>query len=141
VTRHEGLPDRVTWDHDRMSEVLGNLLSNAFKFTEKGGEVELAAEPAEGGVVIHVRDTGAGIPPEQLPHVFEKFYQADNQRAASHEGSGLGLAIAREIVRAHGGEIAVESTVGVGTTFTIIMPIEAAGRRPSVQRHAAATAA
>jgi len=76
-----------------------------------------------------------------LPHIFEKFFQADNQRSASHEGSGLGLSIAREIVRAHGGEISVESTVGVGTTFTIMMPIQAAGRRPSVQRHAAATAA
>ncbi|MFN2566929.1 MAG: ATP-binding protein [Gemmatimonadaceae bacterium] len=141
VTRHDGLPEQVLWDRDRMSEVLGNLLSNAFKFTERGGEVELAAEPAEGGVVMHVRDTGAGIPPEQLPHIFEKFYQADNQRAASQEGSGLGLSIAREIVRAHGGDITVESTVGEGTTFTIVMPLEAAGRRPAVQRQTAATAA
>jgi signal transduction histidine kinase len=141
VNRHEGLPDQAVWDHDRMSEVLGNLLSNAFKFTERGGEVELAAEPAEGGVVMHVRDTGAGIPPEQLPHIFEKFYQANNQPAASQEGSGLGLAIAREIVRAHGGDITGESTVGVGTTFTIAMPLQAAGRRPAVQRHAAAGAA
>ncbi len=134
VTRHDGLPEQVVWDHDRMSEVLGNLLSNAFKFTPRGGEVELSAEPADGGVVIHVRDTGAGIPPEQLPHIFEKFYQADNQRSASHEGSGLGLSIAREIVRAHGGELSVESTVGVGTTFTIVMPLQAAGPRPAVER-------
>jgi signal transduction histidine kinase len=141
VTRHDGLPDQVVWDHDRMSEVLGNLLSNAFKFTQRGGEVELATEPAEDGVVIHVRDTGAGIPPEQLPHIFEKFYQADNQRSASHKGSGLGLAIAREIVSAHGGEITVESAVGAGTTFTLVMPLQAAGRRPAVHREAAATAA
>jgi two-component system sensor histidine kinase BaeS len=141
VSRHDGLPEQVGWDHDRMSEVLGNLLSNAFKFTERGGEVELAAEPAEDGVVMHVRDTGAGIPPEQLPHIFEKFYQANNQPAASQEGSGLGLAIAREIVRAHGGDLSVESAVGVGTTFTIVMPLQAAGRRPAVHRHAAATAA
>ncbi|HEX2128577.1 MAG TPA: ATP-binding protein, partial [Solirubrobacterales bacterium] len=134
VTRHSGLPDRVGWDHDRMNEVLGNLLSNAFKFTPRGGEVELSAEPAEGGVVMHVRDTGAGIPPEQLPHIFEKFYQADNQRAASQEGSGLGLSIAREIVLAHGGDITCESTVGVGTTFTIVMPLQAAGRRPALER-------
>jgi signal transduction histidine kinase len=124
-----------------MSEVLGNLLSNAFKFTQRGGEVELAAEPAEGGVVMHVRDTGAGIPPEQLPHIFEKFFQADNQAEASHEGSGLGLAIAREIVRAHGGEITCDSTVGVGTTFTIVMPLEATGPRPAVQRRSAAVGA
>ena len=92
-------------------------------------------------MILTVRDTGAGIPPEQLPHIFEKFYQADNQRAASHEGTGLGLAIAREIVRAHGGELAVESTVGVGTTFTIVMPQKAAGRRPAVQQAATADAA
>jgi signal transduction histidine kinase len=140
VTRQDGLPEDVEWDQDRMNEVLGNLLSNAFKFTQRGGEVELAAEPADGGVVMHVRDTGAGIPPEQLPHIFEKFYQADNQRAASHEGSGLGLSIAREIVRAHGGEITVDSTLGVGTTFTIVMPRAAAGRRPVV-RAATASAA
>jgi signal transduction histidine kinase len=141
VARHDGLPDEVVWDRDRMSEVLGNLLSNAFKFTPRGGEVELAAEPAPGGVVIHVRDTGAGIPPDQLPHIFEKFYQADNQRAASQEGSGLGLSIAREIVNAHGGELTVESAVGAGTTFTIVMPLQAAGRRPAVHRAAAASAA
>jgi signal transduction histidine kinase len=96
---------------------------------------------APGGVVIHVRDTGAGIPPEQLPHIFEKFYQADNQRSASHKGSGLGLSIAREIVSAHGGEITVESAVGAGTTFALVMPLQAAGRRPAVHRQAAASAA
>jgi signal transduction histidine kinase len=141
VNRHDGLPDQVVWDHDRMSEVLGNLLSNAFKFSQRGGEVELAAEPAGDAVVMHVRDTGSGIPPEQLPHIFEKFYQANNQPSAAQEGSGLGLAIAREIVRAHGGDITVESTVGVGTTFTIVMPLQVAGRRPAVQRQATASAA
>ena len=141
VTRHDGLPEQAVWDHDRMSEVLGNLLSNAFKFTARGGEVELSAEPADDGAIMHVRDTGAGIPAEQLPHIFEKFYQADNQREAAHEGTGLGLAIAREIVRAHGGELSVESTPGVGTTFTIVMPLEAAGRRPAVQQPATADAA
>ena len=141
VSPQDALPETVIWDRDRMSEVLGNLLSNAFKFTQRGGEVELAAEPSDGGVVMHVRDTGAGIPPEQLPHIFEKFYQADNQRSASHEGSGLGLAIAREIVLAHGGDITCDSSVGVGTTFSIAMPAHAAGRRPAVQRPTAASAA
>jgi two-component system sensor histidine kinase ResE len=142
VTRHEEMPEQVVWDRDRMSEVLGNLLSNAFKFTARGGEVELSADPAEDGVLLHVRDTGAGIPPDQLPHIFEKFFQADNQRSASQEGTGLGLSIAREIVRAHGGDLSVESTVEVGTTFTIVMPLQAAGRRPAIQqRHATADAA
>jgi signal transduction histidine kinase len=80
-----------------------------------------------------VKDTGAGIPPEQLPRIFEKFYQADNQRAARAAGSGLGLAIAKEIVEAHGGWISCESTVGVGTTFTIRLPARAA-RRSVTQR-------
>ena len=129
----DGLPDQVVWDHDRMSEVLGNLLTNAFKFTARGGEVELSVEPAGEGVQIEVRDTGAGIPTEQLPHVFEKFYQASNQPTRS-AGSGLGLAIVKQIVEAHNGAIQCESTPGVGTTFTITMPTQVAGRRPSVIR-------
>lgn len=141
VVRRDDLPAQVVWDRDRMSEVLGNLLSNAFKFTPRSGDVELSAEPADDGIMLQVRDTGAGIPAEHLPHIFEKFYQADNQREASHEGTGLGLSIAREIVRAHGGDIACESTVGVGTSFTIAMPVQASGRKAKVQPRAAATAA
>jgi signal transduction histidine kinase len=132
-----GLPNEVTWDHDRMSEVLGNLLSNAFKFTSRDGDVELRVQPTAAGVRMSVRDTGAGIPEAQLPHVFEKFYQASNQphRAA---GSGLGLAIAKEIVEAHQGTISCDSTPGVGTTFTITMPSQVAGRRSSTQYAVAA---
>jgi signal transduction histidine kinase len=122
------LPGEVLWDPDRVSEVLGNLLSNAFKFTERGGAVELLADSAENQVHLSIRDTGAGIPPQQLPRIFEKFYQADNQGAAAHGGTGLGLAIAKQIVVAHGGEISVESSLGVGTTFHIILPVRAGGR-------------
>jgi signal transduction histidine kinase len=117
-----GLPEEVCWDLDRINEVIGNLLSNAFKFTPRGGEVALTMGPAAGNVCVTVRDTGAGIPPEQLPRIFEKFYMADNQSAARTAGSGLGLAIAKGIVEAHGGTISCESTVGVGTTFTITLP-------------------
>jgi signal transduction histidine kinase len=123
IYRGEGLPEQVHWDPDRMSEVLGNLLSNAFKFTNRGGTVMLRAERSEDEVHFEVSDTGAGIPPEQLPHIFEKFYQASNQDAAAHGGTGLGLAIARQIVVAHGGTIAVDSTRGVGTTFYITLPL------------------
>jgi signal transduction histidine kinase len=130
----DGLPETVHWDADRINEVLGNLLSNAFKFTEHGGEVELTVLPTDHSVQMEVRDTGAGIPVDQLPRIFEKFYQADNQAAATHGGTGLGLAIAREIVEAHHGTIAVESTPGVGTTFTIVLPERVAGRRSSVRR-------
>jgi signal transduction histidine kinase len=128
VYRGEGLPHEVLWDADRMNEVLGNLLSNAFKFTNRGGTVMLRAEPLDGEVHFEVSDTGAGIPPEQLPHIFQKFYQADNQASAAHGGTGLGLAIARQIVVAHGGSIAVDSTVGIGTTFDITMPVRAGAR-------------
>jgi len=133
VERQDGLPDHVFWDLDRINEVLGNLLSNAFKFTPHGGSVELTLEPVDGGVLMEVHDTGAGISAEQLPHIFEKFYQADNQRSARASGAGLGLAIAKQIVEAHGGTISCESTPGVGTTFSIILPVQVT-RRTAIQR-------
>lgn len=129
VVRAEGLPSEVRWDEDRMNEVVGNLLSNAFKFTPRGGSVQLMAAPLDGAVELRVVDTGAGIPPDQLPRIFQKFFQADNQSKASGKGTGLGLAIAKEIVEAHGGSISAESTVGEGTTFTIIIPEKADVRR------------
>jgi two-component system, OmpR family, sensor histidine kinase ResE len=133
VSRHDGLPETVHWDADRINEVLGNLLSNAFKFTSEEGEVELTVLPTDHSVQMEVRDTGAGIAPNQVPRIFDKFYQADNQRASTKGGSGLGLSIAREIVEAHNGTISVESTPGVGTTFTIVLPHEAVGRRSSLK--------
>jgi signal transduction histidine kinase len=136
ITRQPGLPSEVLWDPERINEVTGNLLSNAFKFTPAGGTVELTASPANGSVRIAVRDTGAGIPADQLPHVFEKFYQADNQRAASAKGTGLGLAIAKEIVEAHKGTIQCESTVGEGTTFTLLLPTAVRSRRRTSGRRA-----
>ena len=112
-----------------MSEVLGNLLSNAFKFTPRGGRVELAASTSAGQIVIEVSDTGPGIPPEQLPHIFQKFFQADNQSKASAKGTGLGLAIAKEIVEAHGGTISAENITGHGAAFRITLPTAADVRR------------
>jgi signal transduction histidine kinase len=123
---HQHLPPFAHWDEDRINEVLGNLLSNAFKFTERGGKVSLTVAADDGSIVITVADTGAGIPPNQLPHIFDKFFQADNQASASSKGTGLGLAIAKEIVEAHGGHIEVDSTVGKGTTFVITLPAESA---------------
>jgi signal transduction histidine kinase len=127
VDHHEGLPAKVYWDEDRINEVLGNLLSNAFKFTPRGGKVALSVTPVDGNVVITVADTGAGISAEQLPHIFDKFFQADNQAQAATKGTGLGLAIAKEIVEAHGGQTTVESRVGEGTSFVVTLPIEASG--------------
>jgi signal transduction histidine kinase len=129
VDRGSRLPDQVVWDEDRMSEVLGNLLSNAFKFTERGGLVELSVAAANDAVQMRVRDTGAGIPPENVAFIFEKFFQADNQASASAKGTGLGLAIAKSIVNAHGGSISVTSTLGSGTTFSITLPVKASAGR------------
>ena len=137
VTFSDGLPDEVQWDADRINEVMGNLLANAFKFTGAGGTVELSASPSDNQVRIQVRDTGAGIPPEQLPHIFEKFYQADNQGAASAPGTGLGLAIAKEIVEAHRGQIRCDSVLGQGTTFTLLLPSEVHFRRRTGQHRIA----
>lgn len=129
VNHGVGLPAKVSWDEDRINEVLGNLLSNAFKFTPRGGKVALQVAAPDNKVVITVSDTGAGIEAEQLPHIFDKFYQANNQAQAATKGTGLGLAIAREIVEAHGGRIAAESRVGEGTTFVVTLPTEALGAR------------
>lgn len=123
VERGVRLPTRVLWDEDRMNEVLGNLLSNAFKFTDRGGRVTLVIRSEGDRVHMQVKDTGAGIPASQLQFIFEKFYQADNQNRSALKGVGLGLAIAKGIVTAHGGTIGVESSVGAGTTFNINMPV------------------
>lgn len=128
VTRGSDLPAEVRWDPERINEVLGNLLSNAFKFTPSGGRVDLEVERDEDGVTMRVRDTGAGIPATEVAYVFEKFYQADNQTTGI-KGTGLGLAIAKGIVTAHGGTIGVESTVGVGTTFTLHLPVKSSATR------------
>ena len=124
ITHSEGLPHTVLWDEDRINEVLGNLLSNAFKFTARGGKVSLSVAPTNGQIQITVADTGAGIAPEQLPHIFDKFFQADNQAQAATKGTGLGLAIAKEIVEAHRGQITSMSEVGKGTTFVVTLPVQ-----------------
>jgi len=135
VNHGQGLPQKVYWDEDRINEVLGNLISNAFKFTPRGGKVALAVGPQENKVIVTVTDTGAGISAEQLPHIFDKFFQANNQAQAATKGTGLGLAIAKEIVEAHGGQITVESQVGRGTTFVVTLPAEPTGLRR--RRHGA----
>ncbi|HUF27148.1 MAG TPA: HAMP domain-containing sensor histidine kinase [Gemmatimonadaceae bacterium] len=142
VSRTAALPTIVMWDADRMNEVLGNLLSNAFKFTERGGRVELDVETTSGNLKMSVRDSGVGIPADQLPRVFQKFFQADNQDQAAQAGSGLGLAIAKEIVEAHSGTIDCHSVVGGGTTVAIVLPMASAGapRRPADRALAASGA-
>lgn len=112
-------------DGDRLSQVFTNLVDNALKFTPPGGEVRLrAALEGAGRVAVSVQDTGTGIPPEVVPHVFDRFFQGDPARAGGNRhGAGLGLSIAREIVHAHHGEIAVSSQPGQGSTFTVRLPL------------------
>ena len=112
---------RVSGDAERLQQALGNLVANAVRFTPRGGSVTLRAAPVDDGRAVRfaVIDTGCGIAPAQLPYVFDRFWQA---RTLRRGGAGLGLAIARGIVEAHGGTIAVDSAVGVGTTFTCVVP-------------------
>jgi signal transduction histidine kinase len=119
----EGDPPTVTGDVVRLDQVLGNLIANAIRHTPAGGSITLKAEPIKDGVRIRVSDTGEGIPADDLPYVFDRFWKGDRARTrASGSGSGLGLAIARQLVNAHGGTICVESEIGQGTTFTIELP-------------------
>ena len=112
-----GIP-QVEADYDRLTQVINNLVSNSLRHTPDGGTVRLEAHPQNERVLITVRDTGEGIPADQLPYVFDRFWRGDKSRA--HTGStGLGLAIARQLVLAQGGDISVESQEGAGTTFTI----------------------
>jgi signal transduction histidine kinase len=110
-------------DPDRMAQVLSNLLSNALRYTPDGGRITLSAVQNQRDVQLKVQDTGSGIAPEELPHIFRRFYRSDKSRPQNGE-SGLGLAIARSIVEAHGGRITAVSTLGQGTTFTISLPIQ-----------------
>jgi two-component system phosphate regulon sensor histidine kinase PhoR len=101
---------------------LQNVIDNAIKFTQRG-EIELTAANREGKVEIAVRDTGPGIPPRDLPRIFERFYKVDRSRG-NQPGSGLGLSIARHLIELQGGTITAESTPGMGTTIRIRVPLK-----------------
>jgi len=120
----------VLGDPLRIRQIVANLLSNAVKFTERGVvQVKLDVEPAGAGkarVVIEVTDTGSGIPTDKLPAIFEKFTQADGSITRKYGGTGLGLAITRSLVDLQGGDLTVESTVGKGSTFRVVLPCEVA---------------
>jgi heavy metal sensor kinase len=111
-------------DNARLRQVFCNLLDNAIKYTPEGGSVEVHLSRREHEAVVTVRDTGVGIAPEHLPHVFDRFYRVDKARTRAEGGTGLGLSIARSIVTAHGGRIELASTPGQGTTCTVRLPAE-----------------
>ncbi|QTD51245.1 hybrid sensor histidine kinase/response regulator transcription factor [Sulfidibacter corallicola] len=116
-------PVTISCDEDKLEKVLFNLLSNAFKHTPAGGKVTVSLEAAtDGGVSIQVADTGQGIAPADLPHIFDRFYQAPGAERISSGGTGIGLALARELVQMHGGDIRVRSEPEEGTRFTVALP-------------------
>lgn len=120
------LPDSlplVEVDHHRIGQVLRNLISNALIHTGKGDSITVSATAAGDMVAVSVADTGEGIPPSALPHVFERFYRADKSRARATGGHGLGLTVSKGLIEAHGGTISVESEHGLGSRFTFTLPI------------------
>jgi len=117
-------PAAVCGDADRLKQVLVNILGNAIKYTPADGEVTVSLQTDAGHAWVHIADTGPGIPPEDKPHVFERFYRAEKSRTRDgSRGFGLGLSIAYWIVRNHGGDITLDSTLGEGTTFHVQLPL------------------
>jgi len=130
--RLRGKPVTAPVDREKITQVLVNLLDNALGFTESGGVVELRVAPEKDTARLSVADTGEGIPEQDVPFIFERFYRVDESRARASGGSGIGLTIVREIVRAHGGTIEVKSSRGSGSEFVVHLPGSArrAGRDP-----------
>lgn len=119
------VPETIPGDFDRLADqVLGNLLSNALKFTPEGGRIEVRSWLLDDNLAVEVEDSGPGIPADQLPYIFDKFYQIGDQ--ARSKGAGLGLAIAHEVVTSHGGSLAAFSEPGQGALFRIVLPTSAA---------------
>ena len=119
------LPAGAAWvygDKARIEQVIINITTNAVRYTASGGSVEMSVERTENEVLIAVRDTGIGIPKEDIPRIFDRFYRVDKARSRAMGGTGLGLSIAFEIVRRHDGRMEIESEVGVGTTMTVHLP-------------------
>jgi len=126
ISLRTGIPPdlpEVNADRDRITQILVNLLGNAVRFTPKGGWIEVNAVHEHNYVKVSVRDNGCGIPAQDLPHIFERFYRVDRSRSRGTGGTGIGLAIVRQLVHAHGGTIAVASEEGVGTTFSFTLPL------------------
>jgi signal transduction histidine kinase len=113
----------VNIDWQRVNEVLHNILENAVAHTPKGGTINVTTNAKGKWVEVSVSDTGEGIPAEDLPHIFERFYRVDKSRARATGGSGLGLTIAKRLIEAHGGTIAVQSKLGQGSRFSFTLPI------------------
>ena len=115
---------KVSVDKDRITQVLTNLLGNALQYTPSGGKVVITASQKKSEIHISIRDTGIGMSPDQLPHIFNRFYRSDKSRARANGGSGIGLTIAQALVKAHHGRIWAESEgEGKGSSFHFTLPI------------------
>jgi two-component system phosphate regulon sensor histidine kinase PhoR len=117
----EGL-STIRADGQKVHQVMVNLLNNAISYTPEGGSITVKAGPVSEGVEVSVMDNGIGIPPDDLPRVFERFYRVDKGRSRELGGTGLGLSIVKHIVEAHGGRVRVESKPGKGSRFTFFLP-------------------
>lgn len=126
----EGDLPPVAMDEHRILQVLSNLISNAIRYTDRGGRVEVGADPGSKVMEVWVADDGTGIDPEDLPHLWDPFWQPDRDRQARQEGAGLGLAIVKGIVEAHGGKVRVESRTGEGSRFSFTLPLESPPATP-----------
>jgi signal transduction histidine kinase len=124
LRRYVPAPAPVCGDKTRIKQSMVNLIANAVAYTGEGGTVTLACKRMEGSIQISVTDTGRGISPEDLPHIFERFYRADKSRSHLSGGMGIGLAITKAIVEAHGGTITAESAAGQGSVFTVTLPVD-----------------
>jgi len=113
----------ITVDQARLKQVVSNLLSNAIKYTPKGGRISISSFVKEGLAITKIQDTGIGIPAQDLPHIFDKFYRVHTDQVEEIEGNGLGLAIVKSIVEQHGGKVEVQSEVGVGSIFSFSLPV------------------
>jgi heavy metal sensor kinase len=113
----------IPGDESLLARVFSNLVENAIHYNQPGGEVMITIDRKEGWAVVIVADTGIGIPAEKQAHIFERFYRVDSSRARHQGGAGLGLSIVAAIVQQHGGQVHVESTPAIGTTFTVLLPL------------------
>jgi signal transduction histidine kinase len=109
-------------DRTRLQQVVANLLDNAIKYTPPGGRVEVVGTLGGESVVLQVQDSGIGIPPEELPRIWDRLFRGDQSR--SERGLGLGLSLVKAVVEAHGGQVAVESTPGTGSRFSVTLPVD-----------------
>ena len=116
-------PIYVMTDRDKLEQVIINIVSNAVKYTQENGKIEISIEKVYKDAYIKVRDNGIGIPKENLPRIFERFYRVDNARSRETGGTGLGLAIAKQIMNQLGGNITINSTYGEGTDVIISVPL------------------